>query len=338
MGFQVPGAGSLETAVPSRPVGVDHVFLQVHLLPAGETSGRDSPLQGAGNSAPAESAAGPLPETGPVHRRKPVPPPSAGEGRGPASGPWCPRHSGGGGSGRWGMPLSGHDPLDLKGHCLRLRLGRGGHGDGSGRRCGLGESPSEQLSGRTPPCRRETVPDLKSPENRSPPGQRETPAPRLGPPCGPLPQRGRGASGQNCPAGRSSGRSRPAQRALCSQPSFRSQCAARSPQTRGWAVQCALIHWTASLSGDKWAALSRSLVSRARVTGRASCFRPGARRARIGTRDPAGQQAAQGRFPPVHGIVSLRLIESVLDCVHSIRRKFFQKRNGFWKNCGNIMK
>ncbi len=86
------------------------------------------------------------------------------------------------------------------------------------------------------------------------------------------------------------------QRALCSQPSFRSQCAARSPQTRGWAVQCALIHWTASLSGDKWAALSRSLVSRARVTGRASCFRPGVRRARIGTRDPAASRPPRAGF------------------------------------------
>ena len=46
----------------------------------------------------------------------------------------------------------------------------------------------------------------------------------------------------------------------------------------------------------KWAALSRSLVSRARVTGRASCFRPGARRARIGTRDPAASRPPKAGF------------------------------------------
>ena len=53
---------------------------------------------------------------------------------------------------------------------------------------------------------------------------------------------------------------------------------------------------------------------------------------------PGGQQAAQGRFPPVHGIVSLRLIGICVGLCPLHKTKVFPKRNGFWGNCGNIMK
>lgn len=127
MGFQVPGAGSLETAVPSRPVGVDHVFLQVHLLPAGRPAGGIAHCRGQGTQPPLKAQLGlclkQVPYTG-VNPSLHHPQAKGGV-----------QHLDHGvlvivaeAAAEGGDALSGHDPLDLKGHCLRLRLGEGGTG------------------------------------------------------------------------------------------------------------------------------------------------------------------------------------------------------------------